>query len=237
MGDTGKLQIRLFGRFAVTTGDDKPVTVTGKKNQALLAYLAANADRAQPRERLAGLLWGDRFDDQARQSLRQAISKLRKDLGDTGEKLLLIDGDDIAMNSVAISVDALKFEKLAANETSEALEEAATLYGGAFLDGFSIKESGFEEWISAQRTRYADLAAEVLSKYCLQQEATGQTNEAIATGKKLVLLDPLREQAHRRLMRLLANNGQRSQGLKQYELCSNILQKELGVEPDVRTRG
>ncbi len=85
MGDTGKLQVRLFGRFAVTTGDDKLVKIAGKKNQALLAYLAANVDRAQPRERLAGLLWGDRFDEQARQSLRQAISKLRKDLGDSGE--------------------------------------------------------------------------------------------------------------------------------------------------------
>ena len=78
MGATGKLQLRLFGRFAVTAGDGATVAVTGKKNQALLAYLAANADRAQPRERLAGLLWGDRFDDQARQSLRQAISKLRR---------------------------------------------------------------------------------------------------------------------------------------------------------------
>ncbi len=52
MGATGKLQLRLFGRFAITAGDDKPVAVTGKKNQALLAYLAANAGKAQPRESL-----------------------------------------------------------------------------------------------------------------------------------------------------------------------------------------
>ena len=213
MGETGKLQVRLFGRFAVTASDDKPVKIAGKKNQALLSYLAVNAGKAQPRERLAGLLWGDRFDEQARQSLRQAISKLRKDLGDAKENLLLIDGDDIALNGDAISIDVEKFEKLAATESSETLEEAATLYGGAFLDGFSIKEKDFEDWISAQRTRYADLAADVLSKHCLRQEAAGQTSEALATGKKLVRLDPLREQAHRELMRLFASNGQRSQGV------------------------
>ncbi len=236
MGATGKLRLRLFGRFAVTAGDDKPVAVTGKKNQALLAYLAANADRAQPRERLAGLLWGDRFDDQARQSLRQAISKLRKDLGGAEEELLLIDGDDITLNGDAIAVDVQKFEKLAAMEAPDALEEAATLYGGAFLDGFSIKEEGFEDWISAQRTRYADLAADVLSRHCLVQEAAGQISEAIATAKKLVHFDPLREQAHRDLMRLFAGNGQRSQALQQYKHCAGILQKELGVEPEPATK-
>jgi len=230
------MQIGLFGRFTITTGDGKPVKIAGKKHQALLAYLAVSAGKPQPRERLAELFWGDRFDDQARQSLRQAISRLRKDLGDTEEKLLLTDGDDVTLNNDAVSVDVEKFEKLAVTDSSEALEEAASLYGGAFLDGFSIKEKGFEDWISAQRAQYEDRAADVLSKHCLQQEAAGQISEAIAIAQKLVRFDPLREQAHHRLMHLFASNGQRSLALKQYKLCADILLKELGVEPDTRTK-
>jgi DNA-binding SARP family transcriptional activator len=236
MGATGKLQLRLFGRFAVAAGDDKPVAVTGKKNQALLAYLAVNAGKAQPREKLAGLLWGDRFDDQARQSLRQAISKLRKDLGGAEEELLLIDGDDITLNGDALVVDVLKFEKLAADGSLDALEEAATLYDGAFLDGFSVRENAFEDWVGSERTRFFDLAADVLSRLCAEQETAGQTTGAIATARKLAHLDPTREQAHRDLMRLFVIDGSRSQALKQYQICADILRKELGIEPEPATQ-
>ena len=78
----GKLSIRLLGRFRVSDDAGKDIAVAGKKPQALLAYLAANAGQPQPRDRLAALLWGARFDEQARQILRQAISRLRKAPGD-----------------------------------------------------------------------------------------------------------------------------------------------------------
>jgi TolB-like protein/regulator of sirC expression with transglutaminase-like and TPR domain len=236
MGDAGKLQLRLFGRFAVTAGNDKLVKIAGKKNQALLAYLAANVDRAQPRERLAGLLWGDRFDEQARQSLRQAISKLRKDLGDTGEKLFLIDGDDITLNNEAVCVDVEKFEKLAATESSEALEEAATLYGGAFLDGFDIKEKEFEDWIRSERLRFSELAADVLAKLSRYQAGSGDADVAIQTAKRLIAVDPLSEEGHRALMRLYAEKGKRAQALKQYQTLETALRSEIDAEPDVNTR-
>lgn len=236
MGDAGKLQLRLFGRFAVTAGNDKLVKIAGKKNQALLAYLAANVDRAQPRERLAGLLWGDRFDEQARQSLRQAISKLRKDLGDTGEKLFLIDGDDITLNNEAVCVDVEKFEKLAATESSEALEEAATLYGGAFLDGFDIKEKEFEDWIRSERLRFSELAADVLAKLSRYQAGSGDADVAIQTAKRLIAVDPLSEEGHRALMRLYAEKGKRAQALKQYQTLETVLRSEIDAEPDVNTR-
>jgi TolB-like protein/regulator of sirC expression with transglutaminase-like and TPR domain len=236
MGDAGKLQLRLFGRFAVTAGNDKLVKIAGKKNQALLAYLAANVDRAQPRERLAGLLWGDRLDEQARQSLRQAISKLRKDLGDTGEKLFLIDGDDITLNNEAVCVDVEKFEKLAATESSEALEEAATLYGGAFLDGFDIKEKEFEDWIRSERLRFSELAADVLAKLSRYQAGSGDADVAIQTAKRLIAVDPLSEEGHRALMRLYAEKGKRAQALKQYQTLETVLRSEIDAEPDVNTR-
>jgi TolB-like protein/regulator of sirC expression with transglutaminase-like and TPR domain len=236
MGDAGKLQLRLFGRFAVTAGNDKLVKIAGKKNQALLAYLAANVDRAQPRERLAGLLWGDRFDEQARQSLRQAISKLRKDLGDTGEKLFLIDGDDITLNNEAVCVDVEKFEKLAATESSEALEEAATLYGGAFLDRFDIKEKEFEDWIRSERLRFSELAADVLAKLSRYQAGSGDADVAIQTAKRLIAVDPLSEEGHRALMRLYAEKGKRAQALKQYQTLETALRSEIDAEPDVNTR-
>ncbi len=146
-GEMGKLSIRLFGRLRVTDGDGGKISVAGKKPQALLAYLALNAGQPQSRDKLAALLWGERFDEQARQSLRQGISKLRKALGGGTPEVLVTDGDDVAVNSDAIDIDAVEFERLASEGTPAALNEAAGLYIGGLLEGLEVKETGFEDWI------------------------------------------------------------------------------------------
>ena len=74
------LSIRLFGSFAVLDASGNPVALTGAKTQGLVAYLALNTEMPPSRDRLMALFWGDRFTDQARQSLRQAIAKLKRKL-------------------------------------------------------------------------------------------------------------------------------------------------------------
>ena len=56
------LQLKLLGGFAACSSSGAAVHVRGKKNQALLAYLAANADKGLTREKAIGLLWSDRDD-------------------------------------------------------------------------------------------------------------------------------------------------------------------------------
>ena len=232
---SGKLQLTLFGGFAVSDSDGKTIMVVGKKNQALLAYLAANAGRVQSREKLAELLWGDRFNDQARQSLRQAVSTIRKELGDSGENVLRSDGDAISLESSAVSIDSIRFEELAREGSPESLERAANLYHGSFLEGLNVRESAFQAWSTAQSARYAEIAADVLSRLCSQQKEVGESVKAIATVQALLELDPTREQAHRALMSLYATDGQRSQALKQYQVCKDALRSELDVEPEALT--
>jgi TolB-like protein/Tfp pilus assembly protein PilF len=235
MSGSGKLQLTLFGGFAVSDSDGKTIMVVGKKNQALLAYLAANAGRVQSREKLAELLWGDRFNDQARQSLRQAVSTIRKELGDSGENVLRSDGDAISLESSAVSIDAIAFEELAREGSPESLERAANLYHGSFLEGLNVRENAFQAWSTAQNARYAEIAADVLSRLCSQQKEVGESVKAIATVQALLELDPTREQAHRDLMSLYATDGQRSKALKQYQVCKDALRTELDVEPEALT--
>ena len=236
MAPRPNLRVRMFGKFAVAGSDREPVKLAGKKHQALFAYLCVNAGKELPREKLAALLWGDRFEEQARQSLRQAISKLRNALSDSEKVLFQADGDTLTLNADQIEVDVQEFERLSSETSVDDLELAAGFYDGAFLDGFSCKEAAFDDWARSERTRYAEIAAQVLEKLCAQQESAGQTARAIATAQKLVQLDPTLEQAHRDLMRLFATVGQRPQALKQYQLCADILRQELGVEPDAMTK-
>ena len=117
------MRVRLLGKFAVTTSEREPVAIAAKKHKALLAYLCVNAGKAQTRERLADLLWGSSFEEQARQSLRQAITKLRNSLGDETKNLLRVDADTLMVNADAVHVDVLQFEELSANNAPDALEK------------------------------------------------------------------------------------------------------------------
>jgi len=230
-----ELTIRLLGDFAVSDRYGNPVSVSGAKQRALLAYLALNAGKPVPRDRLMTLLWGERFDEQARQSLRQGLTKIRK-LATDGKPLLHADGDTIRFDAEAIDVDALEFERLAGDQRPTADARAAELYAGELLDNLILKDPGFDEWVGGERARFNALACTVFERAAKHRQSEGQFTEAIDITQRLVRLDPLREASHRLLMTLFAESGQRAAALKQYASCATVLSVELGVEPDVETK-
>src|SRR5262245_980611 len=87
-------QLSLFGHCELR-GPNGPVDLPSKKLAALLAYLACTVPAPQPRERLATLLWGSHFEQQARQNLRQAMFRLRRAFG---EDALVVDGEMITLS-------------------------------------------------------------------------------------------------------------------------------------------
>ena len=89
------------------------MAISGRKAQGLVAILALLPGMAASRDRLAGLLWGDRADEQARNSLRQALVALKKELGDAGLDFLEAERDQVRLRADRVSVDAAEFEKLA----------------------------------------------------------------------------------------------------------------------------
>jgi DNA-binding SARP family transcriptional activator len=71
------LEVRLLGGFEVRQ-DDKSVAITSRPAQSLFAYLILNAGTSHRREMLAGLLWPDSTEENARDYLRHGLWKLRK---------------------------------------------------------------------------------------------------------------------------------------------------------------
>src|SRR5215469_845006 len=108
------LHLRVMGGFAAVLPTGQPVEVSGKKNRALLTYLALHADRKLTREKLISLLWSDRGQTQARNSLRQALAALRRDLDGIEPRPLTVDGDTVVLDGSALSTDIAAFEELAA---------------------------------------------------------------------------------------------------------------------------
>lgn len=229
------LSIRLFGHFAVLDETGRAITLTGTKQKALLAYLALNLGRPSSRDRLAGLLWGDRFDEQARQSLRQSLMKLRR-LGGTGGALFRADGDTIELDPDAVSIDAIDFEKAAGNPAPETLVQATKLCGGQLLESLFLNAPAFDEWLATERARFNMLACTVFERAAMHLHQERDASAAIELAQRLVAIDPLREPSHRLLMSILAESGQRAAALKQYATCESVLCGELGVQPDDETR-
>lgn len=220
------LQLRLFGGVELRSDRVPQAPPPGRKVRALLAYLALSPDLPCPREKLMALLWSDRAEEQARASLRQALTELRHALGEPSP--LRTEQDAVSLDSSAIVVDAVELARLA---KAGKLDEAAALYRGPLLDGHGVRDGAFEDWLLVERTRLHNLAIDVLHRLAASQSG----DAAIATTQRLLQLDSAREETHRLLMRLYAAAGQRAQALRQYQLCRDALQRELQAKPDTET--
>jgi predicted ATPase/Tfp pilus assembly protein PilF len=222
------------------------------KVRALLAYLAVEADRPHHRDTLAGLLWPEQPSQVARNNLRQALANLRQALGDRSAipPVLLITRETIQFNRASDhSLDLADFlAQLAACEThqhrrpdacgscAERLARAVALYKDDFLAGFFLSDSiGFEEWVLLRREDLHQRASAALAILTTYHQRRGNDEQARQYAWRQLELDPWREEAHRQLMRVLLQRGERSAALAQYEACRRILADELGVEPDDET--
>jgi DNA-binding SARP family transcriptional activator len=76
--DAMDLSLKMLGGFELRDGGGAELSLPTRKVRALLSYLAVNANKPQPRERLMALLWSDRGERQARQSLNQALLSIRR---------------------------------------------------------------------------------------------------------------------------------------------------------------
>ena len=100
-------RLRLLGPFALRDGRGEEIAVHSRKNRALLAILALSVDRTATHDSLAGLLWGDHGEKQARASLRQLLAVLRKELGSLADAIVEFRDDGMRL-SPAVEVDVLE---------------------------------------------------------------------------------------------------------------------------------
>jgi len=229
------LALTLLGGFEVRLGDGAPVELPGQKDRALLAVLAMGSGSAHSRERLAGLLWSEHGDRQARDSLKQSLMRLRRCLDDADGGLLRGDRQSIALERAAASVDVLDFERLVRRGTTDALAEAAALYRGDLLEGLSVRDPAFEDWLLVERQRLRQLFERALADLMAQALAGGDRETAADAARRLLLIDPLSEAAYRTLMQIHADENQTAQALRLYETLRERLYREMGVQPEPAT--
>ncbi len=241
------LTLTLLGSFQIEVNGEPIRGIASNKVRALLAYLAVEANRPHRRDVLAEMLWPNNPEGSARNSLKQALSNLRKSLGDRDatSPFLLVDREELQFNSgsdhridVAEFTAIIEESKTHAHQSVETcsscadrLRRAVALYRGGFLEQFSLPDSAdFEEWAVVNREALQRQMSDALRTLIRCSEQNDDHSDACEYGYQLVAAEPWNEENHRELMRLLVLCGQRSAALMQYQVCRRILTDELGVE-------
>jgi DNA-binding SARP family transcriptional activator len=231
------LNLELLGDFRLRSEGGSLLAISAKKSQAMLAYLGVKPAQMVSRDKMAALLWSSTAPEQARQSLRQTLSTLRKELANISPKKVLIEeGDFLSLDASLVRVDVAEFESLVAAGTPEALDPATRLYGGDFLDGFQLDEEKFDQWVIAERDRLHRLALRAHAQLTDILARSDSLDSAIAIAQQSLRLDPLQEPMHRTLMRLYVRSGDLANALQQHDACARVLRRELNVEPDAETK-
>jgi adenylate cyclase len=237
MEGLARWSLRLFGDFQLNErpGGEK-VTLPGKRERVLLAYLAMSPNCRQSRRKLLTLLWGEATDETSLDNLRTCVFNLRKALDDTERQVIASEDRDIVLDSSAFEIDVVAFRRCAAGSGLADLEEAAKLYSGDFLEGLSIESEEFESWRREEATRCRDQSVHVLSRLMTQLSASGESERAIEAGLRILRLEPLHEATVRSLMRLYGESGRRATAVELYRTLADALRKELGAQPEAETR-
>ena len=231
-----RLNLTLLGGFRAHLDPGAPLAFPTRKAQALLAYLAMPLGSAHPRDKLASLLWGSTVETTARMSLRQTLYALRRSMRSADPQPLRADGDTVSLDPGAVTVDVGEFERRVAEASPSALAEAAAFYQGDLLEGLTVQEPPFEDWLLSQRERLHEVALRALARLLAHQRVAGSAEAAIQTALRLLTLDALQEPAHRALMQLYVETGRRGAALRQYQTCLASLQRELRTEPEAETK-
>lgn len=227
------LEFRLLGQFDIRL-DSKPVEIPSRPAQSLLAYLLLAPRASHRREKLAGLLWPDSTDANARGYLRKALWQIRRSLPPTEDgNPELISADDI---SIAIDPDTnywFDAEALQAvmpsSVSTDELIDAVSLYQGELLPGF------YEDWVALERVRLRSEFEQKMNMLLFRLLQGEQWDRTIHWGERWIAQGEAPEPAYRALMIAHAGEGDMARLADTYERCVRALDEELGIQPSRQT--
>ncbi len=230
-----KLVLNLLGGLEVRLGDTAlrfPTRHTG----LLLAWLTLSPERAHLRETVAGLLWSDRTDQQARTSLRQVILHLRSQLAGADPFPLEITPRSIRLAKPSIDCDLHVLEAAGSHDPVQ-LAHAVGRVRGELLEGVEIQEPELQTWLLGERARARAIAVDRLRQLSALEIASRRFDLVEVLARRQLTLDPYDEEAVRQLMTAAALQGRRNAALAAFHAYADQLRKELSVSPGPETLG
>jgi DNA-binding SARP family transcriptional activator len=216
-----RVRLHLLSGFDLVRGDVSVTLAPGAER--LVAFLALQ-ERPVRREFAAGMLWPDVPDDRAAANLRSTLWRVQKQLRglvSTRSERLRIDP--------ATDVDLRDAERAA---------HAVLTGGDCDIRVFSsdLLPDWYDDWVVLERERFRQLRLSALETLCDRHTTAGRLGPALEAGLLSVASEPLRESAHRALIRVHLATGNAVEAIRQYGVCRRLLRDQLGIEPTQQLR-
>ncbi|MBM7809037.1 DNA-binding SARP family transcriptional activator [Geodermatophilus bullaregiensis] len=218
-------RVTLLDGFALRLGDDTgvPLRDLPRAVQRLVARLSLS--RCPDRNAIAGQLWPDVPEDHAHGSLRSALWRLRRVAPGTVE----VSGGSVSL-AAGVRVDVRELETWASlvldpRVRGEDLALPGQALRGVLLPGWD------EEWVLLERERLRQLRMHALEALADELVVAGRFGEAAEAAYAAVHEEPLRESAHRAVVRVHLAEGNTAEACRAYEAFREVLADTLGVAP------
>ena len=227
------MEFRILGPLELME-DGRSVDLAGGRQRTLLALLLLHANEVVSSDRLIDGLWGERPPATAAKVLQNAVSQLRRSLGDN---VIVTRAPGYLLQVEPDSIDARRFESLLddgrqtlaagdAAHAAHALREGLALWRGPPLDEFA-----YEPFASTEIARLDELRLRALEERIEADLALGRHADLVGELERLVSEHPLRERPRGQLMLALFQSGRQAEALQAYQDGRRLLAEELGLEP------
>lgn len=222
------LRLRTLGGLSLSQVDGlKSNLELSRHRLALLARVAAGGEQGVSRAGLLFQFWPDSDEERGRRALNQIAYSLRRELG---EEELLLGTTELRLNAAVVTSDVGDFHAAVARGDHD---RAVTVYGGAFLEDFFLREAPeFERWVEEERARLAAAYARSLDTLAMAALARGDRAAESAWLQRLANADRLNSRVALRLMESLAAAGDRVGALRFAQAHEAIVRGELEAAPD-----
>ncbi len=245
LSPSGSLRVYGLGSLRVYRDDVLLFDESWRNKPAKTIFKLLFASRGQryPKDVLLEELWPEADPDIASNRLRVAVHELRKTLGEGSRKksvrthIAQQEGSYYFDTAVSYWSDVREFEEqieqgralAEAGKIDQALQayrRAEVLYGGDFL-----RDDPFFEWTVSTRERLREAHLRGLSDAARIHAQIGEPDEAAGFCRKILRVEPWREEVYRRLMTYLAASGRPHEALRAFEECRRALYAEIEAEP------
>ena len=237
------IEFRVLGPLEVVD-ETRVLSLGGHKQRGVLALLLLERNRVVPRDRLVDALWGESPPASAANSVQVYISKLRRLLGDggSGESALVTAPPGYLLRLAPGTLDADEFERLLVEGKSalrsESFAEAEMILANAVAlwRGPALADLASEPFAQPEIARLEGLRLDALEARFEAMLAVGRESEAVGELQALVALHPLDERLRAQLMVALYRSGRHADALETYRAFRQILDEDLGLEPNPELR-
>lgn len=233
------LELRIFGVPTLWV-EGRETRLPLKRASALIGFLAFNAAPV-PRAHLAGLLWPDADEAQARTRLRRLIYTIEQIVG---RRIFLSDADSVSLAAQSVEIDALEFARFTRSALAMATLDEVTLAQARqwvecarrpLMQGIDFDSDLFEDWLKATSIEHEHLLARLLDRLIEALGKQGEFTSALELAEALIALDVYREPSYVLLMQLHALQGHGAGVEATFVRCAEALRAEFGIKPSPDT--